>query len=645
MKDKKTLEFFNLQYDVVNNDLSKSAKYYRVTNNLSGKFTSGNLNAILGQSGAGKSQFFNLLTGDIGKKDKTGGKILYNNQERNIHEWANLVSFLPQDDIYFPKLTLFETLQYYSEFYNIDTKDKNVFFDKILNDCRIRNKKDLTIESLSGGERKRAMLCVAMLKQPEILILDEPTTGLDSHNALLIVDSLKKYAQDKNAIVILTAHQPGEALFNLFDNLLYLTKRGVFYQGKIDELENFLIEHKIHKPDKISLAEFIFELTVEDTFVSEAKNAKKIVEEIIDFNQQKITTEKTERCNNLYAVASWKFNVKHYNVLSSRNYVLLKRSGGLFRFIIFKVVFSIIFFLILYLLTNELSNLCVNYGTSHNNVYAIMLPEWRNHLKGVEHIYDFIMAHFSSSAFAYAIILNAAFSDMIVFDQNIYDFEIKTAKYSPLTFAIFKLLQNFTANFWFILFCFGMFMSFLLKYNFSWQSILLTFIFTTLSNFFYSISMSLVSEIPISSKITSSMFYIFCSFNFLENFLLERSKSWFNTFMILLKIFPHHNFNRFLFFESIYKICNVFKNKLNGLEIAIFQKLKEYYKVFDFRECLHYIGNEEKSFQFDSLIDFWCETMVLLGTIIISTILFITLYVVIWSVRHTPNQRLKISRQ
>ncbi|EQB60697.1 white abc transporter [Vairimorpha apis BRL 01] len=295
------------------------------------------------------------------------------------------------------------------------------------------------------------MLCIAMLKQPKILILDEPTTGLDSHNALLIVDSLRKYAQEKNAIVILTAHQPGEALFSLFDDLLYLTRKGVFYQGKVSELEKWLAAHKIYKPDKVSLAEFMFELTVNDAIFKEAKDAKTKVEEIINSNQPKMTNDKTEIW--IYGVCFYTFS----------NYILN-----------FKFICNI-----------------------NNQQMIIPFLHFSENLSNHKQFFNYFLAHLIfNSFFLYILIYNVAFVDVIIFNENVYNYEVRTGKYSSLSYALFKIIQNFIINI-------------------SWQSIFILLYLTVLFCIFYTISMSFVNVLPISTKVTSwnFLFYMCIKFN------------------------------------------------------------------------------------------------------------------------------------
>lgn len=644
MSDEKTLEFINLQYDVVNNDLSKSSNYFRVTNYLSGKFVSGTLTAILGQSGSGKSQFFNLLTGNIGKKDKTSGKILYNTKERNLKEWMNLTSYLPQDDIYFPKLTLLETLYYYAKFYNIDIKKRKNLLEEILNDCRIFYKKDIKIESLSGGEKKRAMLCIAMLKQPKILILDEPTTGLDSHNALLIVDSLRKYAQEKNAIVILTAHQPGEALFSLFDDLLYLTRKGVFYQGKVSELEKWLAAHKIYKPDKVSLAEFMFELTVNDAIFKEAKDAKTKVEEIINSNQPKITNNKTEICNNLFAVTSWEFNYLHIKTLLYRNFSLYYRSGNFWKFIFFKFLLLGIYGVCFYTFSNYILNfkfIC----NINNQQMIIPFLHFSENLSNHKQFFNYFLAHLIfNSFFLYILIYNVAFVDVIIFNENVYNYEVRTGKYSSLSYALFKIIQNFIVSVFFSLLCLIMMIGILFKINISWQSIFILLYLTVLFCIFYTISMSFVNVLPISTKVTSGIFYFTCVSNLILEFIYYKLNQFYYFVKIMLKLFPHFNLHNLLFLNSYYKLQKFKSNDLNEFENKIYVTIFNFISLNNSLRFIDYANESKEISEMLFLDKLWLKKLKYIGHLLFSILLCLFLYVTLWVFRTTPNQRLKISQ-
>ena len=105
---KNILKFDKLVYEVKNKDKEIHTEYARIINGLSGQVESGKITAVMGASGCGKTHFFELLIGNLASNCKTSGNITYNGKERDWKEWINKIAFLPQEDIFYQDLTLFE---------------------------------------------------------------------------------------------------------------------------------------------------------------------------------------------------------------------------------------------------------------------------------------------------------------------------------------------------------------------------------------------------------------------------------------------------------------------------------------------------------------------------------------------------------
>lgn len=258
MSQTNILEFQDLYYDVKNKDKDRSVEYVNILRGITGKIESGKLTGIMGNSGCGKTHFLKILFGDIESNSKTYGEIRYNGIVRNPESWTKLITYLPQDDYFYPELTVYDSLVYYLSLNTNTTKDLHNTAMDILKKSQIVDKKDALMSSLSGGERKRAMVALTLSNEPEILILDEPTSGLDSNSALNIVYNLKKYAVDDNKMVIFTVHQPGKGIFNLIDDLLFMTPDGLFYSGPVSKISEFLEKFNLINNYDMSTSEFLF---------------------------------------------------------------------------------------------------------------------------------------------------------------------------------------------------------------------------------------------------------------------------------------------------------------------------------------------------------------------------------------------------
>ncbi len=196
---------------------------------------SGQLIGIMGGSGTGKSTLLNLLNGKLSPHT---GKIEINgfNLERCVNSGA--IGYVPQDDLLFEELTVYQNLYYnaklcFSDF-SKERLDKEVF--KVLEDLQIDDISDLKVgspldKSISGGQRKRLNIALELLREPAVLYVDEPTSGLSSMDSEIVMNLLKEQAR-KGKLVIVIIHQPSSDIFKLFDKLWILDKGGYpIYNG------------------------------------------------------------------------------------------------------------------------------------------------------------------------------------------------------------------------------------------------------------------------------------------------------------------------------------------------------------------------------------------------------------------------------
>ena len=198
---------------------------------------SGQMIAIMGGSGVGKSTLLNLL---CGKLNPTNGKVKINGHSVHTRSGSltGLIGFVPQDDMLFEELTVFQNLYYnarlcFSEFTEEQLVEK---VNSVMIDLDLYDSKDLQVGNplkkfISGGQRKRLNIGLELMREPMLLFVDEPTSGLSSMDSLKVMNLLKEQAH-KGKLVIATIHQPSSQVFKLFDKLWILDKGGYpIYQG------------------------------------------------------------------------------------------------------------------------------------------------------------------------------------------------------------------------------------------------------------------------------------------------------------------------------------------------------------------------------------------------------------------------------
>jgi ABC-type multidrug transport system ATPase subunit len=141
-----------------------------------------------------------------------------------------------QHDKHWPYLTCRETLRYAAELYDVAAPaDIDGVVDEIIAKMGLAICRDTRNARLSGGQRRRLSLGVALLKQPTLLFLDEPTTGLDAAAAENIMQEIVNVAKNERLIILCTIHQPSTKVYNGFDEVMILSKGREAYSGPVNE--------------------------------------------------------------------------------------------------------------------------------------------------------------------------------------------------------------------------------------------------------------------------------------------------------------------------------------------------------------------------------------------------------------------------
>ena len=200
---------------------------------------------LLGANGAGKSTLINIIAGLV---KKTEGKVsVWGNDIDNNERNAKLsIGVVPQELILDPFFTPRETLEYQSGYYGVPKNENCV--EEILESVGLSDKADAYARSLSGGMRRRLMIGKAMVHRPPILILDEPTAGVDVALRQSLWKEIKKLNK-AGVTIILTTHYLEEAEA-MCDSLAIVNKGKIVAEGQTNEMLN-----KLDKKELIILLE------------------------------------------------------------------------------------------------------------------------------------------------------------------------------------------------------------------------------------------------------------------------------------------------------------------------------------------------------------------------------------------------------
>jgi len=208
--------------------------------------TAGKLIGIMGGSGSGKSTLLNVLNGNL---KPSRGHVTINGID--VHSERDrirgVIGHVSQDDLLIEELTVFQNLFYNAKLCFGDLSDEQVSERvlRMLQSLGLYETKDLKVGSplektISGGQRKRLNIALELIREPSVLFVDEPTSGLSSRDSENIMDLLKELAL-KGRLVFVVIHQPSSDIFKLFDRLLLMDQEGhpVYYGDPVDAVVYF----------------------------------------------------------------------------------------------------------------------------------------------------------------------------------------------------------------------------------------------------------------------------------------------------------------------------------------------------------------------------------------------------------------------
>lgn len=207
---------------------------------------SGKLIGIMGGSGAGKSTLLNVLNSN---EIPTRGEVLINGIDihRQKDKIEGVIGHVSQDDLLIEELTVFQNLFYNAKlcFGNYTEAEITKTVDELLQDLGLDQARNLKVGSpldkkISGGQRKRLNIALELIREPSVLFVDEPTSGLSSRDSENIMDLLKELAL-KGKLVFVVIHQPSSDIFKMFDKLLILDNGGfpIYYGNPVDAVVYF----------------------------------------------------------------------------------------------------------------------------------------------------------------------------------------------------------------------------------------------------------------------------------------------------------------------------------------------------------------------------------------------------------------------
>ena len=189
---------------------------------------------LLGPSGAGKSTFMDALNG---MRPASGGSVLINNLDlyQHLDSLKQSIGYVPQDDIIHRELTVYRTLFYVAKLRlssDVSRSEVNQIIEEVMDVTGLTERRNVPINQLSGGQRKRVSIAVELITKPSVIFLDEPTSGLDPATEEKIMKLFRQIAESGRT-VILTTHAMENV--KLFDKIVVLIRGKLAFYGKPSE--------------------------------------------------------------------------------------------------------------------------------------------------------------------------------------------------------------------------------------------------------------------------------------------------------------------------------------------------------------------------------------------------------------------------
>ena len=255
--------------------LKGSTRDRDLLHDISGSVSPGSVLAILGPSGAGKTTLLNMLT--LSKKGGVPqGHIRVHGAPFTLGKYNETAAAVEQFDTLWASLTVRDHLVHAVRLYQpqLDAAARDATVQDLMKSVGLEDQQDVKagnefMRGLSGGNKRRLSIAVALAKRPSVLFLDEPTSGVDSASAVMIMSFLRKIAQARSITIACTIHQPPASVFAGFDNCMVLSMGRVAYFGKAESMGEYFASVGNAPPPDTNIAEFVLDLVNTD-FTPEA---------------------------------------------------------------------------------------------------------------------------------------------------------------------------------------------------------------------------------------------------------------------------------------------------------------------------------------------------------------------------------------
>lgn len=213
------------------NNISKKVKHVEILENVSFEIPKGSVFAFLGPNGAGKSTLINILVELI---KPSSGEIVIENNHLDYKKNYSQIGIVFQDNTLDDDLTVYDNLVIRGSLYKIDKNRLHHNINKVIELLDMKGFIHKQYRQCSGGQKRIAMIARAIITEPSILILDEPTTALDPKIRRIVWNVILKLNKEQNMTIFFSSHYLEEAYYANY--ICILNKGKILFEGKTEKL-------------------------------------------------------------------------------------------------------------------------------------------------------------------------------------------------------------------------------------------------------------------------------------------------------------------------------------------------------------------------------------------------------------------------
>ena len=213
-------------------------KLDRVTKNYGSKIACDRLSAtlgkgvygLLGANGAGKTTLMRMMCGIL---NPTSGSIVYDGIDVSSEEYRDILGYLPQDFGYYPEFTAYDFMMYIAALKGLTKNRAKIKTDELLETVSLKNEAKKKIKTFSGGMKQRLGIVQALLNDPKILILDEPTAGLDPKERVRFRNIISRMGAER--IILLSTHIVSD-VEHIANTIMVMKNGQLIHEGSLEDI-------------------------------------------------------------------------------------------------------------------------------------------------------------------------------------------------------------------------------------------------------------------------------------------------------------------------------------------------------------------------------------------------------------------------